>query len=144
MLSVSCQWTFKKLFKIAIVFQAYEIDHCINSNCLYIYIHQLGVFKKSDPLTHILKDGSRFLKNNIIRVEYPTRRKRVGSRDTKFIESGTHWTVMYYLHQVEIYTLKFYNQYNYKKLIIVVCFSFLSKYTTPLRGCLVKEWVEDF
>ena len=29
---------------------------------------------------------------------------------------------MYYLYPFEIYTLIFYNQYNYKKLIIVVCF----------------------
>ena len=45
---------------------------------------------------------------------------------------------MYYLYQVEIYTLKFYNQYNLKKLIMVVCFSLPSKYTAPL-----KQWQRE-
>ena len=67
----------------------------------------------ADSLTHILNGESIFFKNNIIRVGYPARFNRVGSWATKYIESCTRRLVMYYFYQVEIYMLKFYNQYNY-------------------------------
>ena len=42
---------FKKINEIAIIFQAYDkVDHCINSNGLYIHIPSTRGVQKSDPL----------------------------------------------------------------------------------------------
>ena len=133
---------FKKLNEIAITSQTYEGDHCINSNCLlHTYPINQGC-SKIQPADPHPKWQVNFLKNNIIRVGYatrlnrvgyPTRLNRVGSWATKYIESGNRQTVMYYLQQVEIYALNFYDQYSYKKLIIVVCFSFHFKVYYPFK-----------
>ena len=41
---------FKKLIEIVIISQAYEDDHCINSNYFYIHIPSTKGVEKSEPL----------------------------------------------------------------------------------------------